>query len=163
MLSDNTLQCCLDAAYRYLTYRPRSEAEIKQCLHQRGFDGKVVEKTIAELKEQNLIDDIAFAQFWKDNRLSFKPKSKMLIQSELRNKKVAAEIVEQVTNDVDDEDNAYKLGCGRMHALVHLDYPDFYRRLSSYLGYRGFSYEVIRRTIARLWREKEGNPLTLAD
>ena len=114
-----------------------------------------MEKTIAELKERNLIDDLAFAQFWKDNRLSFKPKSKRLIQSEVRNKKVAAEIVEQVIRDIDDEDNAYKLGNSRLHALAHLDYPDFYRRLSSYLGYRGFTYEVIRHTITRLWREKE--------
>ena len=160
-MSDNALQRCLDAAYRYLTYRPRSEAEIKQRLHQRGFDKKVVEKAIAKLKEQNLIDDFAFAQFWKDNRLSFKPKSKRLIQRELRNKKVAVEIIEQVTKDLDDEGNAYKLGCGRMHTLAYLDYPDFRRRLSSYLGYRGFSYEVIRRTIARLWREKADSTLAL--
>jgi len=157
LISDNAFQHCLGAAYRYLTYRPRSEAEIRQRLHQHGFDGNVVEKTIAKLEEQNLIDDLAFAQFWKDNRLSFKPKSKRLIQRELRNKKVAAEIVEQVTSDLDDEDNAYKLGCARMHALAHLDYPDFHRRLSSYLGYRGFSYEVIRHIIARLWREKSSS------
>ena len=157
-MNDNALQRCLDAAYRYLSYRPRSEAEIKQRLRQRGFDGNVVEKTIAKLKEQDLIDDLAFAQFWKDNRLSFKLKSKRLIQKELRNKKVAMEIIEQVTSDVDDEDNAYKLVCGRMHALAHLDYPTFHRRLSSYLSYRGFSYEIIKRTIARLWREKADNP-----
>ena len=155
MISDNAFQRCLDIAYHYLTYRPRSEAEIKQHLHQHGFDGNVMEKTIAKLKEQNLVDDLAFAQFWKDNRLSFRPKSKRLIQRELRNKKVAAEIVKLVTRDLDDEDNAYKLGCGRMHVLAHLDYPDFHRRLSSYLSYRGFSYEVIRRTMARLWLERE--------
>ena len=157
-MNDNTFQRCLDAAYRYLTYRPRSEKEVRQRLHQRGFHNEAIGKTIAKLKEQNLIDDLAFAQFWKDNRLSFRPKSKRLIQKELRNKKVSAEIVEQVTRDVDDEDNAYKLGCGRIHALAHSDYPDFYQRLSSYLGYRGFSYEVIRRTIARLWREKDDKP-----
>jgi regulatory protein len=151
----NPLQDCLDAAYRYLSYRPRSEGEIRQWLRGRRFPKEVIEAAIARLKEQNLTDDLAFAQFWKDNRLSFRPKSKRLIKKELRDRNVSAEIIEQVTGDIDDEGTAYKLASGRLPALSRLDYPSFYRRLSSYLAYRGFSYEVIRDTVARLWREKE--------
>lgn len=152
---DNTFHKCLDAAYRYLSYRPRSEAEVKQRLYQRGFDVEVVKETVTRLKEQDLIDDFAFAQFWKENRLSFKPKSKKLIIKELNDRKVNREIVEQVTKDIDDMDNACKLGRRRMHILTHLDYPEFYRRLSNYLSYRGFNYEVIKHTTALLWQEKE--------
>jgi regulatory protein len=155
LADSNSLQDCLDAAYRYLSYRPRSEAEIRQSLHRRGFAPEVVEKAIAKLKEQNLSDDFAFAQFWTENRLSFRPKSKRLIRKELSAKKVAAEIIEQVTRDIDDEKIAYKLGSNRISSLAHLDYPEFYRRLSSYLTYRGFGYEVIKRTVALLWQEKE--------
>lgn len=157
MADSISLQACLDAAYHYLSYRPRSEAEIRQWLHRRGFASEVAEEAIAKLREQNLSDDFAFAQFWKDNRLSFRPKSKRLIEKELRDKKVATEIIEQMTEDINDEEIAYKLGSSRMQALAHLDYPDFLRRLSNYLGYRGFSYQVIRDTAARLWREKENN------
>ena len=149
------MQDCLDAAYYYLSYRPRSEGEIRQWLHKRGCSNDVADKTIAKLREQNLSDDLAFAQFWKDNRLSFRPKSKRLIKRELRDKKIDAEIIEQVTNDIDDEEIAYRLGSGRLPALAHLDYPHFYRRLSSYLAYRGFSYEVIKRTASLLWQERE--------
>jgi regulatory protein len=151
----NSLQDCLDAAYWYLSYRPRSEGEIRQWLHKRGFAKEVTETAIARLREQNLSDDLAFAQFWKDNRLSFRPKSKRLIKKELRDKKVASEIIEQVTSDIDDEQIAYKLSSSRMPSLAHLDYPDFYRRLSSYLAHRGFNYEVIKRTASVLWQEKE--------
>lgn len=153
--NNDPLQRCLDSAYRYLSYRPRSEAEIRQCLKRHGFDSEVVEKAIAKLKEQNLIDDVAFAQFWKSNRLSFKPKSRRLIVKELKDKKIAPEVIEQVTQDIDDEANAYKLGSSRMHTLGELNYLDFYRRLSSYLSYRGFSYAVIRQTLSRLWEEKK--------
>ncbi len=155
MTDSNSLQDCLDAAYYYLSYRPRSEGEIRQWLRKRGFSNDVAEKTIAKLREQNLSDDLAFAQFWKDNRLSFRPKSKRLIKRELRDKKIDGEIIEQVTNDIDDEEIAYRLGSGRLPSLAHLDYPNFYRRLSSYLAYRGFSYEVIKRTASLLWQEKE--------
>jgi regulatory protein len=155
LVDSNSLQDCLDAAYYYLSYRPRSEGEIRQWLYKRGFANEVAEKAIAKLREQNLSDDFTFAQFWKDNRLSFRPKSKRLIKKELRDKKVAAEIIEQVTKDIDDEEIAYKLGSSRMPGLSYLDYPDFYRRLSSYLTYRGFSYEVVKRTATLLWQEKE--------
>jgi len=85
----------------------------------------------------------------------FRPKSKRLIARELRDKRVDAEIIEQVTKDIDDEEIAHKLGSSRLACLAHLDYPNFYRRLASYLAYRGFSYEVIKRTASLLWQEKE--------
>jgi regulatory protein len=155
LVDSNSIQDCLNASYHYLSYRPRSEGEIRQWLHRRGFANEVAEQTIIKLREQNLSDDFAFARFWKENRLSFRPKSKRLIKKELRDKKVAAEIIEQVTEDIDDEAIAYKLGSNRISTLIHLDYPDFYRRLSSYLAYRGFGYEVIKHTAALIWREKE--------
>jgi regulatory protein len=155
LTDSNSFQDCLDAAYYYLSYRPRSEGEIRQWLQGRGFVGEVVETTIANLREQSLIDDLAFAQFWKDNRMSFRPKSKRLIERELRDKKVAEDIIEQITGDINDEDIAYKLGLSRLSAFANLDYPIFYRRLSNYLAYRGFGYEVIKRTAALLWQQKE--------
>jgi len=155
LAANNSLQDCLDAAYRFLSYRARSEAEIRGWLRKRGYASEIIDKAITKLKEQNLIDDLAFAQFWKENRLSFKPKSKKLIAKELRDKGIAAEVIEQVTEDVDDDQIAYKLGLNRMPALAHLDYTGFYRRLSSYLAYRGFAYDVIKHTAALLWREKE--------
>jgi regulatory protein len=155
LVDSNSLQDCLNASYHYLSYRPRSEGEIRQWLHRRGFANEVADQTIIKLREQNLSDDFAFARFWKENRLSFRPKSKRLIKKELRDKKVAAEIIEQVTEDIDDEAIAYKLGSNRISTLAHLDYPDFYRRLSSYLAYRGFGYQVIKHTAALVWRERE--------
>ena len=155
MTDSNSLQDCLDAAYYYLSYRPRSEGEIRQWLHKRGFVKEVTEKTLAKLREQNLTDDLAFAQFWKENRLSFRPKSQRVIKRELRDKKIDPEIIDQVTGDIDDEQTAYKLASGRLPSLAHLDYPAFYRRLSSYLAYRGFSYDVIKHTASLLWQERE--------
>ena len=155
MTDNSSLQDCLNAVYRYLSYRPRSEGEIRQWLRRRGFAGETTETVMARLREQNLSDDFAFARFWKDNRLSFRPKSKRLIEKELRDKRVATEIIEQVTEGIDDEQIAYELGSRRMHSLARLEYRDFYRRLASYLAYRGFGYEVIKRTAALLWRERE--------
>lgn len=156
LLNDTILQHCLDGAYRYLSYRARSESEMRQHLLKRGFSNEVIEKAIINLKEQHLIDDLAFARFWRDSRLSSNSRSKRLMALELRGKGVSQEIIERTLEGINDEEIAYASGLHRMHLLAHLEYPQFQQRLSNYLAYRGFSYEVIRTTIARLWQENQG-------
>ena len=146
---------CQNAAAHYLSYRPRSEFELRERLHQRGFDGDSVEAVLAKLKEQGLVDDMAFAQFWKDNRESFSPRSQWLTKLELRRQGVANNIIDQVVDTVDEEDSAYRAALSKAHSLPLSDYQSFRRRLGGYLNRRGFAYEVINHTIERLWPELE--------
>ena len=145
---------CLNAALLYLSYRPRSEAELRQRLHRRGFDGDNVEAALAKLREQGLVDDLAFAQFWKDNREAFRPRSRWLTKLELRQKGVANDIIDQVVANVDEEDSAYRAAVSRARSLPRSDYQSFRRRLGEYLKRRGFSYQVITQTVERVWQEK---------
>jgi len=145
---------CLDAAVRYLGYRPRSESETRERLHRRGFDGDSVEAVIAKLRGQGLLDEVAFAQFWKDNRESFSPRSQWLTKLELRRKGVAGDIIDQVVDAIDDEDSAYRAALGKIRKLPLSDYQGFRRRLGGYLRRRGFDYGVINHTIERMWQER---------
>jgi len=154
LVDSTSVQDCLDAVYRFLSYRPRSEGEIKQWCRRRGLSDEMTEEVMARLREQKLSDDLAFARFWKENRLAFRPKSRRLIQKELRDKRVAPEIIAEVTEDIDDDQTAYRLGRNRMPSLAGLEYPQFQRRLASYLTYRGFGYDVVKRTVAVLWAER---------
>ena len=146
--------CCFNAAAHCLSYRPRSEPELRERLHQRGFDGDSVEAVITRLKEQGLVDDIAFAQFWKDNRESFSPRSQWLTKLELRRKGVADDIINQVVDAIDDEDSAYRAALKKARSLSQPDYQSFRRRLGEYLRRRGVSYELINHTAERLWQEQ---------
>ena len=145
---------CLNAALQYLSYRPRSEAELRQRLHRRGFDGDNVETALAKLRERGLVDDLAFAQFWKDNRQSFSPRSQWLTRLELRQKGVADDIIDQVVAEVDDGDSAYRAAVSRARSLALSDYHSFRRRLGEYLKRRGFGYGVISHTVERVWQEQ---------
>ena len=145
---------CLNAAIHYLSYRPRSEFELRERLHQRGFDGNSVEAVLTKLNGQGLVDDMAFAQFWKDNRESFSPRSQWLTKLELRRKGVAGDIIDQVVDVIDDEDSAYRAAQGKARNLPLSDYQLFQRRLSEYLKRRGFSYRVISHTVERLWQDQ---------
>jgi regulatory protein len=143
-----------DAAARYLSYRPRSETELKERLFRRGFDDNSIEAVVTKLKEQGLVDDLAFAQFWRDNRQSFSPRSQWLTRRELRQKGVAEEVMNQVVATIDDSDSAYRAALSKAHRLSGYDYPQFRQRLGSFLKRRGFNYAVINHTVAQLWTEE---------
>jgi len=147
-------QRCLNAAFHFLSYRPRSEAELRQRLQRRGFDGDNVAAVLARLKERGLVDDLAFAQFWKDNRQSFSPRSQWLTRLELRQKGVAQEIIDRVAAQVDDEDCAYRAAVAKARRLSTADYEGFRRRLGEYLKRRGFGYGLIKPTVERVWQER---------
>jgi regulatory protein len=146
-------QRCLNTALRYLAYRLRSESELRERLVRRGFDGDSVATAIARLKAQGLVDDLAFAQFWKENRQSFSPRSQWLTRHELKQKGVTDDVIERVVADVDDEDSAYRAAIAKARRLPVNDYQGFRRRLGEYLKRRGFGYGVINNTVKKIWEE----------
>ncbi len=156
MVGSDHFHRCLNVAVRYLSYRPRSEFELRERLRQRSFDGDKVEAVLTKLKEQGLVDDMAFAQFWRDNRESFNPRSRWLTKLELRRKGVANDIIDQVVDAIDDDDSAYRAAQRKARNLPLSDYRLFQRRLGEYLKRHGFGYRVINHTVERLWQEKGG-------
>ena len=148
-------QQCYGAAARLLCYRPRSEHEMRQRLTKLGFDTDTIEGLLNKLKDQGLLNDIDFATFWRDTRQSFSPRSQWLTKMELKQKGISTEIIDQVTNNINDKDNAYNAAKKKALSLGKTDYQLFRRRLGEYLKRRGFGYNVIMRTIERIWQEKQ--------
>jgi len=150
-------QRCLNAAIRFLGYRPRSEAEVRQRLQRHGFDSDSINKALARLKEQGLVDDTAFARFWKENRETFSPRSRWLTGQELKQKGLDSSVIEQVVGEVNDSDSAYRAALSKARRLSSSDYQYFRRRLGEYLRRRGFNYQVINDIVERIWKERGGN------
>jgi len=123
-------------------------------LRKRSFDSDNLEAVITRLKEQGLVDDMAFAQFWKDNRESFSPRSRWLTKLELKQKGVANDIIDQVVDTIDDDNNAYQAALSKARSLSYSDYQSFRRRLGEYLKRRGFSYRVINHAVEQIWQDQ---------
>lgn len=143
----------LHSALRYLGPRPRSEMEIRLRLRRQGFAPTTIETTIAKLKEQGLLDDVAFAMYWRENRGNFKPLSSRRIGFELKQKGVSIEAISEVTAEIDDEPSAYRAAQRKARSLSGVDYHTFRKRLAMFLKQRGFDYDLINRTIDRVWQE----------
>ena len=153
--SADRLQSSLDSTLKYMSPRPRSEAEIRARLNRHGFDTDTIQQVLARLKERGLVDDIAFARFWRENRENFRPRSRRLIELELKQKGVDAETIAEATAGVDDEPSAYRAAQRKARSLARLDHSSFRKRLGDFLKRRGFDYELVNRTIDRVWQERD--------
>lgn len=141
------------ASLRLLSYRPRSEAELRQRLARRGTPPALVDSTIERLRELGLVDDAAFAQAWVDSRDRASPRGRRLLRQELLAKGMDSDTSRELLESVDEPDAALRAASRRAASLRDLSYDEFRRRLGDFLRRRGFGYDTIRRTVDRLWRE----------
>ena len=150
-------QSSLDAAYRYLGYRPRSEFEIRVWLERKGFGRPAIDSTMSALKAKGLVDDLAFARFWRDSRESSSPRSRVALRRELRQKGIDPDVAAEALDGVDEQSAAYRAAQRRAGRLTTFGHDEFRAKLSAVLRRRGFSYEVIEHTVNRLWQKSVKN------
>lgn len=150
----DSLQRCMDAAFSFLSYRPRSEMEVKQRLRRRGFSREMIDKVVYKLKKNAFINDAEFVRYWLDNRSEFNPKGRAVLKIELTQKGIKRELLNEMISNVNDEDNAYRAAQKKSRILNNLEHNEFKSRLFTYLKWRGFGYEVIENVCNRIWQEK---------
>ena len=154
MDEDRLLEKATSLALRFLSYRQRSESEVRRRLEIR-YSSDVTESVVIRLKELNLLDDESFAREWTRSRSMHRPRSASAIRRELLGKGVDRDTAQAAVETLDDDESAYRAGLRASASLADADYPTFRRRLQGYLYRRGFSGPVIRRTANRLWEERE--------
>ena len=149
-----------EQALRFLSYRARSEAEVRRRLSRRYSRG-VVEDVLESLRSQNLLDDLAFARQWRASRERSRPRAGRLIHQELRGFGVPAEVIEDSLAGFDDEANAARAAefFARRLAFRDADWSEFREKLTAHLRRRGFASGLVAETVSRAWEELGADPL----
>jgi len=140
-------------ALDYLSYRPRSQAEIVTYLQRHDVPDVQAEEVVERLKAAGLVDDEAFAQFWVENREQFRPRGPRALRYELQRKGIGQEAIDQALEGVDPFAGAYQAAAKKARQLSHLDQPEFFRKLVDYLARRGFGFDVAKEVANRCWSE----------
>ncbi len=141
-------------ALRFVSYRPRTEAEVRRKLR-RTYPSNLVDEVVILLRDEKLIDDSAFASAWAESRHSLKPRSAYAIRRELLTKGVDRNVAEEAVEGLDDDDSAYRAAQSLARRTAPLGLAAFRRRLLGFLRRRGYATSACRRTIDRLWAELE--------
>ncbi len=139
-----------ERALNFLSYRPRSVAEVRRNLRKKKIDDEVVEAAIERLTRAGLLNDREFARYWVDNRVQFKPRGERALRYELREKGVVSSSIAEALEDFDEESAARKVAEAGARRLAHHEPRDFRRKLEGYMSRRGFSYATIKPLIEKM-------------
>ena len=139
-----------ERALNFLSYRPRSEAEVRRNLYKKDVEDEVVEVVVERLTRAGLVDDREFARYWVENRLQFNPRGARALRHELRGKGIPDAIIAGALVDLDEEVAARQVAEAGARRLAHLEPRDFRRKLGAYMARRGFSYAVIEPLIEEM-------------
>ncbi len=157
LLAEDTREWAYQQSLLFLSYRARSEKEIRQNLQKHEISEEVIEETLVRLRNAGLANDNDFARLWVENRSTFHPRSKKALAIELRQKGLNDEAIQHSLVGVDEETLAYEIGLKRATRFRGLAWMAFRKKLSEFLARRGFSYSVIAPIVSKIWNETNGD------
>lgn len=166
------------AALHLISYRPRSEHELRTRLRKKDHAPGIVEWCIHELRSEGLLNDRAFSKSFTRSRILLKPCGRRRIVQELRKKgvpgDVAHEAVDQAFAETETSEQTLTLQSARswvnkqpasIYEGLWADYgsPErerAHRRLLGYLERRGFPRDAIRAAVEAVSRASDSVPVT---
>jgi regulatory protein len=142
-----------ERALHFLSFRPRSEAEVRRNLKDGEFAPDAIDQAIDRLKRAGLVDDHTFVQYWLENRGQFSPRSARALKYELRQKGIDAETIDEALRAAahDEDEAAFRAALPQARRLARLGAREFKQKLSAHLARRGFGYEVAGEAVRRAW------------
>jgi len=143
----------MQQALLFLSYRARSEKEIRKNLGKHEIPEAVIEETLERLRRDGFANDKKFASAWVENRSTFRPRGRRALVLELRQKGIDDSTIESALEDIDEEALAYEAGQKKARKLRVQEWNEFRKKVSEFLARRGFSYSVIAPIVMRLWDE----------
>jgi regulatory protein len=136
-------------AFKLLSYRGRSEQELKERLIKKGIRKAVASSTVQDLKQLGLIDDRSLAETLKREALSRKFLSQQGARRFLHQRGIPHEIINQVldNNEIIDHSNARRLVHKKIKTLKNYSTLQVKKKLYGLLARRGYSSGTIRKVL----------------
>ncbi|MDE2999159.1 MAG: regulatory protein RecX [Gemmatimonadota bacterium] len=152
----NSSQRAKNAAFRLLSARAYSCAELRERLRRRGFHDPVVERTLDELARLKLVDDRDYALRFVQERMRIRPAGRGLLRLQLKKRGIDSATTEDVLDEsfdgVDPEAVALDLLRSRRRRYDGVERRKALSRMYGFLGRRGFG-AVAHAAAERAWLE----------
>jgi len=136
-----------NGALRFLSYRPRSEKEVRENLIKKRAPQEIIETIITRLKDHKFLNDAEFAAWFIRSRNDSKPKAARVIEMELKQKGISGETIDNLPLTIDDLENAKKLLEKKVERYKNLERDEIYKKLGGFLARKGFDWDTIKKAI----------------
>lgn len=158
MMKAENKYSAFDTALYYLSFKNRTQKEIKDKLIEKGYSESEIDKSISKLLEYGYIDDSHYTFLYIKSNIN--KKGIKLIKNELINKGILKEVVDEqysvyleneisddVCNNNDFEYNTVNEIFERRFYSIDLTDEKNLRKVNSYFIRRGFKYEIVNKVI----------------
>jgi len=159
---DDDLIPLLNKVYFFLKFRPRSEKEVREYLYKKvkitHWSREAADKIIEKLKEQELINDEKFIDWFVRNRTTLKPKGEKMLRQELLQKGINKALLDNFfsKNIVNEESLALQILEKRWPRYKNITPQKRFEKATRFLMSRGFNFEISKKTYEKL---KEKNDI----
>ncbi|MCX6732447.1 MAG: regulatory protein RecX, partial [Candidatus Roizmanbacteria bacterium] len=147
------MEKALSLAYRFLSFRPRTVVEVERYLQKKAEKYRIttdeINAALELLKDQGYLNDLEFIGSFVNSRNSLKPKSKRVLELELKKLGVSQTDINTFfsKNPTDEIALAQKALKKKVKSLLFIaDEKKRFIKAISFLQRRGFSYDVSRET-----------------
>jgi regulatory protein len=155
---DNYIKC-KGYAFRVIERGLKSEKEMLNKLKDKGFDSKTCDRVINLLKEYEYIDDRKLSNAYISQKLKSEGSNK--IKSFLYRKGIPESIIKEKISGINEdmeEKTAFDLAVKKYKILLNAetDNKKLYKKIGDYLIRKGYSYEISKRVLNRIFKEAYG-------
>lgn len=135
----------LDKVLKFAMTRPRSEKEINDYFKRKKIPEVLQKDLFNQLNRFNLLNDLEFASWWINQRISSNRKSKKEIEFELLQKGIKRDTIVEVFSKINfnEYELAKKIMEKKISRWIGLDQKQRDFKLSRYLASKGFDWNVI--------------------
>ena len=142
-------------AYSFVSYKPRSEFEVRKRLADKKFSQKHIKLAIDFLYKYKLLDDKEFTKSFATSYLERKPSGKFRLSIELKKKGVSESIIEETLNEIykqkDTIDLAIKAAVKHKKKINYRHTNKQKELIIGFLKRRGFKWDIINQTIEKIF------------
>lgn len=158
MINEKVEEKIFKKACFFLKFRPRTEKEIKGYLIKKTkVPLKIIEDVIKKLKEEDLINDEKFIEWFVDQRKIFRPKSVWVLKKELSKLGISKDLINNFfeKKHLNEEELAIKALQKRWESFKKLPQKIKYKKTISFLIRRGFSFDISQKVFKKMEERKE--------
>ena len=154
IISEEERKNARNYALKLIGYRSRCEAEVKRKMNEKGYSGEMIDDTVTYLMDNGFLNDEDFVRLYIESKLDINKYGLNRIEYNLRGMGISKDVIRkcmaEFSEDVDEYALALPLAKKKLASLKKDDKEAKYRKLSGFLGRKGYSYDVISRIMREL-------------
>lgn len=146
-------------AHNFVSYKPRTEKQVRDKLKEKQFSLENIEKAIEFLYEFDLLDDRSFAKSFIESKVKMKNYGISRMKVEMLKRGLDKDLVEDSLKQYYPHDSSYDLALElankKLKQLANKDFQKKKSSLVSYLQRQGYHWDVIKKILDALLKHDQ--------